>query len=147
MKKTVIAISGASNKGKSASITEIVQRVTLHFPSTVVDYKITAVDVKAIIQIGNVKIGVESQGDPGSRLGASLQEFIKEGCDIIICATRTRGETVELVNEMFSLYRFDIIWTSNYFSKEKYDPKNPVINHLFADHIIFLVQQVMNNII
>src|SRR5580693_7524427 len=103
MKKTVIAISGASNQGKSASIKEIVQRITLRFPSAFVDYKINTADVKAIIQIGHVKIGIESQGDPGSRLGASLQEFIKEGCDIIVCATRTRGETVELVNEMFSL--------------------------------------------
>ena len=147
MKKTVIAISGASNQGKSASIKEIVQRITLRFPSAFVDYKINTADVKAIIQIGHVKIGIESQGDPGSRLGASLQEFIKEGCDIIVCATRTRGETVELVNEMFAKYHYDIIWTSNYFSNEKYDPNNPIINHFFADHMIFLVQQVMNNII
>ena len=58
MKKTVITVSGSSNQGKSASIKEILQRITLRFPSAILDYKINTADVKAIIRIGAVKIGV-----------------------------------------------------------------------------------------
>jgi hypothetical protein len=147
MKKTIIAIFGASNQGKSSSIKEIVNRFNIIFPTAIIDYKITGTDILVIIRIGKVKIGVESHGDPGSRLESSLQLFVKEKCDIIVCATRTRGATVELVNNMFSIHHYDVIWTSNYFSNEKYSPNNPIINHFFADHIIFLIQQIMNGII
>ena len=37
-------------------------------------------------------------GDPnGNLIKGSLARFVKEGCRVIICATRTSGETVDAV--------------------------------------------------
>jgi len=58
----------------------------------------TTCDIKIIMS--NIKghtVGIESQGDPNSRLQQSLQDFYNAGCDIIICATRTAGMTVRWV--------------------------------------------------
>jgi hypothetical protein len=47
-----------------------------------------------------VKVGIESQGDPNSRLFNSLGHFVKIGCKVIVCATRSRGATEEAVNSL-----------------------------------------------
>lgn len=41
--------------------------------------------VMATIQIGDVLVSLESQGDPGSRIFKSLKMFVELGCDVIVC--------------------------------------------------------------
>ena len=141
MKKTTIAIWGNANQGKSSSIREIATLIETNFPKVEVDYRIIGVDILVIITIGKIKIGIESQGDPGSRLEASLKLFVEEGCDIIICSTRTRGATVWFVEALNQKHGYDIIWTSNYFSWEK---SSDQINRLFAEHIVNLIKQLID---
>lgn len=140
MKKTVIAIRGASSLGKSSAIKEIVNRFIIYFPGAIINILIQASDIQAIIQVGHIKIGIESAGDPNSRLPVSVGLFLANGCDIIICASRTRGDTVEEIKALHSKHGFDIVWTLNYYSQQK-----PIIdsNRYFADHILFLVEQIM----
>lgn len=69
------------------------------------------IDIRVVIIINGVKAGIESQGDPGkkkSRLFPSLKLFVKIGCKVIICATRTGGETVTAVNRLQNNY--EISW-------------------------------------
>lgn len=145
MKKTIIAIWGDASQGKSSSIREIANLITFYFPGSTLTYLIQGpVDIKAIATINGIKIGIESQGDPNSRLRQSLSEFIAEGCEIIICATRTRGDTVDAVNELFINHRYDIIWTSNLFSNEK---DINYLNTTFANHILSVVADIINRVI
>jgi hypothetical protein len=58
------------------------------------------VDITVVMTIDEVKVGIESQGDPNSRLFNSLDHFVKIGCKVIVCATRSRGATVEAVNSL-----------------------------------------------
>lgn len=138
MKKTAIAIWGHSSQGKSSSIIEIVNAIPLQYPGAVIDMRISGKDIQVILMIGKVKIGIESQGDPGGRLQKSLDLFVQENCDIIICATRTRGETVTSVEALFPAY--EIVWASNYFSREKNTHQS---NQLFARHMILLLEEIM----
>jgi hypothetical protein len=56
-------------------------------------------DIKIIMTgVKGKKIGIESQGDPNSRLEQSLKDFVNAGCDIIFCACRTSGMTVQWIN-------------------------------------------------
>jgi alkyl hydroperoxide reductase subunit AhpC len=59
--------------------------------------------------IKNLLIGIESQGDPNSRLGGSLNDFEKNGCDIIFCTARTRGMTVQWINSHSKKYKINFI--------------------------------------
>lgn len=140
MNKTVLVVWGASNQGKSSSIKEIVNLLPSRFPTAFVDMRIPGGDIQAIVTIGKVKIGIESAGDPGSRLPTSLQLFIREGCEVIVCATRTRGSTVTEVEAVHVKHKFDIVWTSNYYSREKNVPDS---NRYFAEHILFMLSEIL----
>ncbi|MDP3014280.1 MAG: hypothetical protein Q8M92_08575 [Candidatus Subteraquimicrobiales bacterium] len=58
--------------------------------------------------IEGTKIGIESQGDTSGRLKKSLPLFADVGCVVIICATRTYGQTVDAVNELQPVY--EVLW-------------------------------------
>jgi hypothetical protein len=67
-----------------------------------------SVDVRVVLMIDDVKIGIEGQGDPNARLKESLELFVREECRVIVCATRTYGMTVEWVKQLMD--RHEVIW-------------------------------------
>ncbi|MRG49023.1 hypothetical protein GFS24_28195 [Chitinophaga sp. SYP-B3965] len=146
MKHTVIAISGGSSIGKSTAVNAVIDVLPSHFPGAIVEFLITGGDNRVIVTIGDIKIGIESQGDPGSRLPESLKIFLARGCQIIICATRTSGGTVNAVQALQDNHQFDVIWTKHYSSKEKH-AATPIINQFFAEHMAHLVRQLINGVI
>ncbi|MGC4038717.1 MAG: hypothetical protein QM764_22325 [Chitinophagaceae bacterium] len=143
--KTIIAIWGAASQGKTSSVVAIASRIRLAYPAAGIHYLHQGVEIKAIVTIGKIKVGIESQGDPpGLRMKQSLDDFHTAGCSIIICTCRTRGVTEEYINQMNYNYGYHIIWTSNYFSNEK---PAAHLNQRFADHILVLVDDLLKGII
>lgn len=67
-------------------------------------------------------IGIESQGDPGSRLKVSLDIFVKMDCDIILCVTRTKESTVDFVKELEPEYKIN--WIKKQDFSNDYEQKN-----------------------
>jgi GTPase SAR1 family protein len=109
MKKKIIGLFGAAKVGKSTTINKVYDILTQKYDYTengqsLLQYK----DIRVVIVINGIKIGIESQGDPNSRLKESLDIFVKAGCDIIVCATRTSGMTVGWVEAKKPLY--DVEW-------------------------------------
>jgi len=101
MKKQVIALYGTANAGKSTTLGKLYELLTKAYPKAPVEiiHKI-GVDLAIIIEIDGVLVGIESQGDPGSRLTDTIKIFKKRGCVIIVCCTRTRGSTVVIVEDL-----------------------------------------------
>ena len=112
--KNIIAFSGRANTGKTTTIKAIYLLIKRNYPNATIEEFVVAVDIKIVITIRNIKIGIESQGDPNSRLFASLTYFVKIDCDIILCATRTRGATVNAVTNLQNKYQ--IFWANSNFS-------------------------------
>lgn len=142
MKKTVFAIWGHAQQGKSETVKRIAQEITAAYPTATtdpvtIDY---SADIQVIITIGKITIGIESQGEPNSRLFASLTKFSSVNCDIIVCSTRTSGATVNAVSELHYSHGYDIVWTTNHRSNEK---NQTTLNDISAKHIFGLIQQVM----
>lgn len=142
MRKTIFANWGQASQGKSDTVKRIAQEILLSYPTaitspTTINYSI---DIQIIITIGNVKIGIESQGDPNSRLFESLKMFSSANCDIIICSTRTSGRTVDTVSALSSSHGYDIVWVTNYRSKEK---SKSILNEISAKNIFTLVENVI----
>ena len=106
--KKVIALYGTANTGKSSTIKFVYDLLRNKYPNAKSNEIIMHADIKVFITVNNKKIGIESQGDPISRLGDSLKYFVSIGCNVIICATRTRGRTVDAVNELKG--KFEIKW-------------------------------------
>lgn len=140
MKKTVFANWGTAGQGKSSTVKKIAELILKNYRSAttapvIIDFTF---DIRIIITIGKIKIGIESQGDPNSRLFDSLKYFVKISCDIIICSTRTSGSTVDAVNELYTKHGYDNVWVTNYRSNEK---NEDTLNDISAKHIFELIQQ------
>ena len=103
--RTVFALRGKSNLGKSQTIRTVVEMLTAKYPDAAIEHDhTTRVDARVVLTIDGFKIGIESQGDA---ISGSLDLFVRIGCDLIICATRTRGTAVDAVK---ALEGFDVKW-------------------------------------
>ena len=96
--KTILALRGAGNRGKSTSLSMLVDKIMAEYPIADLNERRYKIDVTMIITINGVKVGIETQGDPNSRLGASLKRFVESKCKVIVCASRSYGGTVDLIN-------------------------------------------------
>ena len=106
--KKIIALRGVANRGKSCTLKKVYHLLIEKYPDCNIEYLKDRVDIRAVLTVNDVKIGLESQGDPGSRLFKSLKLFVTLECQIIICATRSRGATVDAVNNLEGTY--EILW-------------------------------------
>ncbi|MEZ2894453.1 hypothetical protein [Providencia rettgeri] len=104
----ILALKGLTNTGKTTTIKNVRSKILDHFENQVTETdflsKRATSDIKRIIEIGEFKIGIESQGDPVGpskglgRLHDSLKYFDEQGCHLIICTSRDSGKTVGYIN-------------------------------------------------
>ena len=138
--KKLIAVRGVAERGKSSSIKMVYQMLKTAYPRAEIRELFVGVDITVVITVNGVKVGIESQGDPNSRLKESLNLFVKIGCEVIICATRTRGMTVNWVEEKQPPY--DIIWKAQK-AAATIDSQD-VANSQMAKEIVAEAEKVIN---
>ena len=138
MKKLVIANWGSAQQGKSNSIKLVFELLSDKYPYEIL---INGADIKVIVKASGVKIGIESQGDPNSRMFESIDDFVNEGCEMIVCACRNWGETK---NKVVSLKKlgYDIIWTQN--DKSENISIHTSLNKLYAERMIKIIEYRIN---
>lgn len=101
MRKLVIANTGTGNRGKSTSVKEVYKLVTSRYPENIqIIHPLESGDVKVIVEVQGILVGIESKGDPKSRIFDSLDDFQAAGCSIILIACRTYGDTFDAVDGM-----------------------------------------------
>lgn len=160
MKKTIITYHGRANEGKSSTIKEVCKQLITP-NSQVRTYDGLPVnfnwDILMAIQIGKIKIGIESQGDPGSRMITDNtlryladSKFQIKGyqrglgdCDIIVCASRTSGQTVIKVDEIANKYGYRTLWKGGYYAPSGFSL--PYVNVLAANEILNLITEISSN--
>jgi len=155
MKKTIVVVYGRSNEGKSETIKAVCQKLLemfpnakKHLPEGVSDIQ-WEIDILAALTVNGVKIGFESQGDPKSRMveDETLELLASSdgelgNCDIIFCATRTRGETIRTVENVANKHDYYTIWSSSLFGPNL-DTK--ILNDIAADAFVQLVISLILN--
>lgn len=100
----VYALQGRCSSGKTSTIREVFNQLKQKYPAAIINIILQKTDIKVIMDIGRIKVGIESQGDPNSRLKQSLCDFVQLNCDVIFCAVRTSGMTVDWVNQHASTH-------------------------------------------
>lgn len=117
---TITAIWHSAGKGKSSTILELANLLLKTYPNYKLiysskDVKKITIDFRLVIEINGKIITLESQGDPGTKLKERLEGIIKDySPNIIFCTCRTRGETVNAIENTANKYEYDTIWTSTY---------------------------------
>ena len=140
MNKLIIVNKGHAGVGKSSSIKLVFEKLKeLH--SSVVNVIYDDGDITATIDVNGTLVGIESQGDPNSRMFKTLPELVVRGCKIIVCACRTSGATKERVSSL-KKEDFDIIWTSNPHNKNL----SKELNNMWADLVVDIIERRVNGI-
>lgn len=98
----IYALQGPGNSGKSSTLIQLLNLVVAKYPGATMQALHSGTkDVKVIVHpVNGKKVGIESQGDPSSRLEQSLTDFRNANCDIVFCACRTSGMTVDWIEAM-----------------------------------------------
>jgi hypothetical protein len=141
MIKTVIVNRGVGEQGKTTSIKKVYRVLKQTYPQVIILSEFDDGDIRAIIEIGGVKIGIESQGDPYSRQGGSLRNFVNEGCDIIVVACRTKGDTLNNVYDLEHKHGYRIIFAQHLINASIKD----YLNDLYAKEIVQMIDSILNN--
>jgi hypothetical protein len=142
-KKTVLSICHSGGRGKTESVRQFAISLLSAYPVRTEIIPIPAIipikgDFRIIVKINGIIIGIESQGDPNSRLKIKLNELADVyKCDIIVCTSRTRGETIVAVDSL-KPKGFEIIRTSTYQTDEKLQQN--IVNTTKGKHILELLQ-------
>lgn len=143
MEKIAIVDYGAGEQGKSAAIKSVYKALSEGFEGVKIENYMDDGDVKAELLINGYRIGIESQGDPGSRVYASLKEFVQHDCDMIIVACRTKGDTIEEVRHLRE-DGYKVIWTQHMISKDLAFLQTR-LNAMYAQNILAVVKMFMEN--
>ena len=145
MKKTIIALRGNGNTGKSSTIKLVFDMFLKMYKeqiSLIDKGPLNICDITKIFSCNKITIGIESQGDPNSKIFTSLPKFVQKKCDLIICATRTKGKTVRLVERIQLENNYDVIWVSTLYSEQK---PNEVLNDRTASFIHKVISDLFDN--
>ena len=145
--KKLLCVWGASNYGKSSSIIEFDSFLNKNFATNIQpihSFGNAPLDIQRIYRIGNITIGIESQGDPNSRQKSSLTLFGKNNCDIIVCASRTKGDTVANVNNFCHRNGYDCFWISTMYSTKTYKQSGVAVNQRNGAVLFDIVSDFMN---
>src|SRR5262249_8550359 len=112
MQRTMIALRGPGNAGKSTTIRLVYQNLRRE-GRVIRPVAPLRKEVKgAILEINGVEVGITSQGDEGEIVRSHVERLIEAGCVVIVCATRTYGGTVDVIEQLASEadLPFDIVW-------------------------------------
>ena len=140
--KTIIAIFGWENRGKSSAIKAVAHRWGLKEDDSY--------DVFGELN----SVGFVGEGDPGSDQGDKIEKLMKSACECIVCASRTKGSTTDNVSNLAAKYGYRVLWTSNYsidygslgilgVSEEEMENQGRQMNNLFADAMMVLIHRVL----
>ena len=126
--KKVFALKGRRNVGKSQTIRTVDELLRAKYPGARVEHEHrTRAELRVVLSINDVKIGVES----GGRTQSSFDLFVNLGCDVIICAAKTTGQTVNAVN---ALPDYEVVWLAQ---RTQSAPFEQVLSNLaMARHIV-----------
>lgn len=141
--RTIIAIWHSADMGKTETIRAFANLLITTFPDFEPIQPIparipTTGDFTLVVRIQGVVIGITSQGDPGTGLEGRLRNLSdNHGCDIILCSTRTRGETTTAVDRVARTGNYQTIWTSTYQIAGEANQRT--VNDLKARHLLDLI--------
>ncbi len=167
MKKTLLAVYATGNVGKTTSIKNFFLKFILKHSDQIKDITHFNVDdqneIYKIIELKNgVKIGVCSYGDDGNNLEI-LEKFTSENCKVIVCASRTKGASVDSINKLIEDIKneiqklneeikelskksneYEIKWIhKSYLWQEADYFEEKMLNNSFSESILELVEYYM----
>ncbi len=116
--KKIIALYRRSETGKTSTLNLLIELLD---KNKKIEKERLKEDRRVSISYGSKKIAVTTWGDNGFELKENIKFFEEENCDILVTATRTRGETTEILTDYAKEIDTEIIWIEKNISKKMED--------------------------
>ncbi len=97
--KTILALQGRGKTGKTTTIRLLRNKLIRRGFVSIYPLFRNTNDFVDILQRGRVKVGVTTQGDLYRIIKTNLNILESYDCDVMICACRTKGRTINAVTE------------------------------------------------
>ena len=141
MKKYIICDFARSDWGKTQTLLKVIELIKKSTPP-IIEELIEDKDKYVEFVINKRIVVINPQGDPGSYQEEGLNRAVLGNADIIICASRVRGATVDNIYK-YSKSDYEVIWFSNFFADTNGLPCIPILHEITADAIVKLVFQLV----
>lgn len=144
--KTILSVWNTGDKGKTETLREFANLLMLTYPLFRPIFPAIATvppsgDFRLVVEINGKIVGIESQGDPNTNLQNRLIDLADNyKSEVILCTSRTRGDTVTAVDNLANTRNFQTIWTSTYQIENR--TQHNLVNQLKANNILNLLQSL-----
>jgi len=141
--KYTICVRGTSSTGKSTTVitahhlldNSISEQEKHILPITQVEE-----DIKnEVLTYRGIKIGFRSFGDPGCWDEAIFMEMIEDGCEIIVCASRTKGGDRDNLVGFFDRNGYERIDVGTYENYNLYNELDLLSGKALVEIINYLI--------
>ena len=99
------------------------------------------------VNFGGKQIGFVSHGDPGSSQFEDLEVFAKNGYDIIVTASRTRGITFENVCKIATVYGYTVVWVSPFYFDDAAQASDELCDYFAERNADNIAQYIIDKLI
>ena len=109
--KKIIVLTGTANVGKSATLRRVEALLKERFPRLreIAVLRRTRIEIRVVVEIDEVRVGIDSRGDRAEHVEQALEALRREHCSIIVCASHTKGGTIEQVMQFANDHCYDVI--------------------------------------
>ncbi len=149
--KTIIQVWGTQGCGKSGTIKILREELIARYVNPAHTYTLPLPngEISDVLICAGLTVGIESMGDYlwAYDLHNRLNDyFVKNNCDIIICASRVYNDVSKHLEEMANTHGFRILKTTNYRGNEPQFIQDE-LNQASAIHLFDLVNQIITGTI
>ena len=132
MNKQLYVLRGRASSGKSSIIGHVYKSLKLNRQVKQLVYKTVRNDFLGILVIKGRKIGFASEGDKGIWLEEHINYLEKQGCEIIITASRTSGETVHFLETLLPNHNIEWLEQKFYYSSSPHICNDEVVENIIT---------------
>lgn len=113
-KQTVIVLQGKGEMGKSTTLRKLIEILEKGNAEKIgkPEKERRKDDTWAVFDYNDRIIGITTSGDNEDELKPVIEYELPENCDIIVCAARTKGSSVDYINNHFK--KDLIIWLGRF---------------------------------
>ena len=113
-RQIVIVLQGKGKRGKSTTLRKLIEILTKENAEKIgkLENERRKSDTWAVFDYNGRIIGITTSGDNEDELKPVIEYELPENCDIIVCASRTKGSSVDYINDHFK--KDLIIWLGRF---------------------------------
>jgi KaiC/GvpD/RAD55 family RecA-like ATPase len=146
MRKTIIAVRGQPDSGKTTAITLAYEELAKTARIIYSNPRYDATELKEVFEIDGMILGFASSGDKPDRLERTLRFLLKYDCVVIVCAARLNRcaepvhKTIKAVEQFSEENEFTLEWIDE---ARDWNHRNSQNNQLAAK-IVAKVKKAIN---